>query len=281
MIPLRDNNATASKPYVVYGLIALNVGVFIVQMFGLLDKFTMVPYSVIHDVRVSLATLNGRPIANQFGNPVFATMPLIGPHPQWITIFTSMFMHGGLMHIGGNMLYLWIFGNNIEDALGHVKFLFFYLLCGVLAAGAHVLMSGALATGTPIPDVGNAITLKTLGAGIPTLGASGAIAGVLGAYLVLYPRARIDTLLVLGWFWDMIQIPAFYVLGVWFVLQLTGTFGTGGQVGGGVAYWAHIGGFVAGMLLIVILGGRKLTRPRRSRQSSWNEGRPYPFRPWK
>jgi len=281
MIPLRDNNPATSKPYVVYGLIALNVLVFIVQMFGRIDSLTMIPYSVIHDVRVSLASQFGRPIVNQFGNPVFATMPLVGPHPQWITIFTSMFMHGGIMHIGGNMLYLWIFGNNIEDALGHVKFLFFYLICGVLAAGAHVFMSGALAAGLPIPDITNAIALKSLGAGIPTLGASGAIAGVLGAYLVLYPRARIDTLLMLGWFWDMIQIPAFYVLGVWFVLQLTGTFGTGGQVGGGVAYWAHIGGFVAGMLLIVILGGKKLTRPRQSGQGPWNEDRPYPFRPWK
>ena len=281
MIPIRDENATTRKPYVVYCLVALNVMMFIVQMLGLLDRLTMIPYSVIHDVRVSLAAQHGRPIMDQFGNTIFATMPSVGPHPQWITIFTSMFMHGGLMHIGGNLLYLWIFGNNIEDALGHMKFLFFYLLCGVLASAAHVYMSGGLAAGMPIANTGNAIALKTVGAGIPTLGASGAIAGVLGAYLVLYPRAKVDTLLMLGWFWDMIQIPAYYVLGVWFVLQLTGTFGTGGQVGGGVAYWAHIGGFVAGMLLILILGGRKLTLPRQSKQSPWKEDRPYPFRPWK
>ena len=264
MIPLRDNNPTTSKPYVVYGLLALNVLAFLVQQLHLLDNLTMIPYSVIHDVRVQFATQYGRVLVDQSGQPTLQPLPGVGPHPQWITIFTSMFMHGGFMHIGGNMLYLWIFGNNIEEALGHVKFLLFYLTCGVAAALLHIYMS-----------------LGGVSAGIPTLGASGAIAGVLGAYLVLYPHSKVDTLLMLGWFWDMIQIPAYYVLGVWFVLQLTGTFGTGGQVGGGVAYWAHVGGFVAGMGLIWVFGGRRGEQRRRPPENPWREDRPYPHRPWK
>lgn len=262
MIPLRDNNPTTTRPYVLYGLIAANVLVFLVQLTGALDNLTMIPYSVVHNVRVQLAMQNGGILVNQYGKPVTQTLP-IGPHPQWITIFTSMFMHGGFMHIAGNMLYLWIFGNNIEEALGHVRFLLFYLVAGVAAALLHIYMS-----------------LSGMGAYVPTLGASGAIAGVLGAYIVLYPRAKVDTLLMLGWFWDMIQIPAYFVLGVWFLLQLTGTFGTGGQVGGGVAYWAHVGGFVSGMILIVLFGGRGRAR-RQYRPNPWNEDRPYPFRPWK
>ena len=264
MLPLRDDTSSSTKPYVVYWLIAVNIFVFILQNLGLLDKFTMIPYSVLHNVRVALEMQYGRPILDHLGNPVFQALPMVGPHPQWITIFTSMFMHGSLMHIGGNMLYLWIFGNNIEDALGHVKFLFFYIFWGVLAAGAHIWSSGS-----------------GVSAFIPTLGASGAIAGVLGAYIVLYPKARIDTMLMLGWFWDMIQIPAYYVLGVWFVLQLTGWLGTGGQVGGGVAYWAHIGGFVAGMITMLILGRNRLLRGQQRRMRPSRPDRPYPWRPYK
>lgn len=280
MIPLSDDNPSRSRPYVVYGLVAVNVGIFLAGQIGylmrlrLFENWSMIPYSVIHDVRISI-------VQDRLGHIAALQMPAIGPHPQWITILTSMFMHGGWMHIGGNMLYLWIFGNNLEDALGHIKFLLFYLVCGALAAGAHIVMSGGLAAGIPIPHSGGAIALAVWGAAVPNVGASGAIAGVLGAYLVLYPRARINTLVTLPLFWTDAQIPAFYVLGAWFLMQLTGTFGTGGQVGGGVAYWAHVGGFVAGMLLILILGGKKLTRPRRSNPSPWKEDRPYPFRPWK
>jgi membrane associated rhomboid family serine protease len=217
---------------------------------------------------------------DQHGRVLFQQLAAVGPHPQWITVFTSMFMHGGLVHIGGNMLYLWIFGNNIEDALGHVKFLLFYLVCGVLAALAHVYASGGLVEGVTVARPAGGILLSSISAGIPTLGASGAIAGVLGAYVLLFPRSRVHTLIMLGWWWETVDIPAAFVLGVWFLLQLTGTLGTGGLVGGGVAYWAHIGGFVAGAALILILGGKKLTRrppPRRP----WNEDKPYPFRPWK
>ena len=265
MIPLGDDNPASRRPYVVYGLIIANAVIFLAQALGNFGNLSMIPYSVVHDMRVALILDQyGRPLVDQFGHMAVQKLPLIGPHPQWITLLTSMFLHGGLMHIGGNMLYLWIFGNNIEEVLGHVKFLIFYVVCGVLAALAHIFAS-----------------LHGSGAYIPTVGASGAIAGVLGAYLLLYPSARVHTLLMLGWWWETVDIPAIFVLGVWFLLQLTGTLGTGGLVGGGVAYWAHVGGFVAGMLLILMLGGRKLARPRRSYQGPWNEDRPYPFRPWK
>lgn len=265
MIPLRDDNPTQSKPYVVYALIIINAVVFVAQTLGQFGNLSMIPYSVIHDVRVGMVLDQfGRPVLNQYGVPLIQKLPTVGPHPQWITIFTSMFLHGSLAHIGGNMLYLWIFGNNIEDVLGHFRFVLFYLACGTLAALAHILAS-----------------MGGYGAYIPTVGASGAIAGVLGAYFILYPRSRISTLLMLGWWWEMVEIPAVFVLGVWFLMQLTGTLGTGGLVGGGVAYWAHIGGFVAGVVLILMLGGRKLTRRwRRRSPSPWYEDRPYPFRPW-
>jgi membrane associated rhomboid family serine protease len=252
MIPLADENPSGKKPYVVYVLIALNVLVYIVDVLGTrvypngmrlsgLWYLSMVPYSVIHDVRVM-------PIFNQFGQvAAVRELPGVWPNPQWITVFTSMFMHGGLLHIGGNMLYLWIFGNNIEDAVGHAKFLLFYLACGVLAALAHIYSDP------------NSV--------IPTVGASGAIAGVLGAYLYLYPGNRVRTLVMLGFFWDYVEVPALLVLGVWFLTQLMNLGGSGGlRGGGGVAYWAHVGGFVAGVILILLLGGRKLTRrhpPRR------------------
>jgi membrane associated rhomboid family serine protease len=289
MIPLSDDNPPRGKPYVVYGLVAVNVAVFLVQVIGqlmgkgLFDNWSMIPYSVVHDVRVAvLGDQLGRPLVDQLGRTPSQLLPGLGPHPQWITVFTSMFLHGGWLHIGANMLYLWVFGNNIEDALGHVKFLIFYLVCGVLATGAHIVMSGGLAAAAPIPHSGGAVAIA-VSAAIPTVGASGAIAGVLGAYIVLYPRARINTLITLPLFWTAVQIPAAYVLGVWFVLQLTGWLGTGSrQMGGGVAYWAHIGGFVAGMLLILLLGGRKRTSRRREPpQSPWKEDKPYPFRPWK
>lgn len=147
--------------------------------------------------------------------------------PAELTLLTSMFLHGGWLHLGGNMLFLWIFGDNVEDAMGHGRFLVFYLLCGVAAALAHVAVDP--------------------GSQIPTVGASGAISGVLGGYLVLHPRAQVLTLL-LRFF---ITLPAFVVLGLWFALQgVNAWFATGGE-GGGVAWWAHIGGFVAGVVLVI------------------------------
>ena len=153
-------------------------------------------------------------------------------------IFTSMFMHGGLAHLGGNMLYLWIFGDNVEDRLGRVGYLIFYLFGGVVASLAHILTNP--------------------GSQIPTVGASGAIAAVLGAYLVMYPQSRVATFIPLGFFMRLTLLPASIVLGLWFVLQLfSGFLSLGGPDVGGVAFWAHIGGFVAGVVLGLLFRGRR------------------------
>jgi membrane associated rhomboid family serine protease len=152
------------------------------------------------------------------------------PLPYWTTLLTSMFLHGGWMHLGGNMLYLWIFGNNVEDAMGHARFVLFYLLGGLAAAFSQVI------SGPNSP--------------IPMVGASGAVSGILGAYVLLYPHARVLTLIILGWFWRVVEIPALIVLGFWIVVQVLNGLLTFNFQGGGVAWFAHVGGFFAGMLLI-------------------------------
>jgi membrane associated rhomboid family serine protease len=156
----------------------------------------------------------------------------LSPEPQYTTLLTSMFLHGGWLHLIGNMVFLWVFGNNIEDAMGHGRFIVFYLVCGLVAAGAQLAISPAST--------------------IPMVGASGAISGVLGAYLLLYPRVRVHTLLFLGIFITTVDLPAYVMLGYWIVLQLLGGLPAlaGLEAGGGVAFWAHIGGFVAGLVLI-------------------------------
>jgi membrane associated rhomboid family serine protease len=156
--------------------------------------------------------------------------PQANSFPEWLTVFTSMFMHGGWMHLIGNMLYLWIFGNNVEDAMGHTRFIVFYLVCGVLAFLAHAM--------------GDTTSQ------IPTVGASGAISGVLGAYILLHPRARVLVAIPLGFIIHTTRLPAVLVLGFWFVLQLINSAATASAGQGGVAWGAHIGGFVAGMALI-------------------------------
>ncbi len=215
MIPLRDDNPTSTKPVLTAALIAANVLVFLYQLSlgpragqALVYQLGAIP-SVITGARALPADLAVIP-------PVFS-------------LFTSMFLHGGLMHIGGNMLYLWIFGNNIEDAMGRLRFFAFYAITGLAASLAHLLSDP--------------------GSTIPTIGASGAISGVLGAYLLLYPRARILTLIPLGFFIRIFYIPAGIVLGLWFLFQLLSSSMSGGQAGG-VAWWAHIGGFIAGMVLV-------------------------------
>jgi membrane associated rhomboid family serine protease len=223
MIPLRDDNPRRTAPIVTYVLIALNILAFLWELSlganlqNALFNFAFIP------ARYWLP-----------GNWVF----------DFMTIMISMFLHGGLMHIGSNMLYLWIFGDNVEDRLGHGKYLLFYLLCGIGATLAHAVFGPA--------------------SRIPAIGASGAIAGVLGAYLILYPRARVMTLIPIFFFITIREIPAIVILGFWFVLQLfsgVGSLGvTDAQDMGGVAYFAHIGGFVAGMLLIAPFGGFR--RPR-------------------
>src|SRR6185369_123154 len=164
-------------------------------------------------------------------------IPGLGPTPGsvYFTLFTSMFMHGGFMHLGGNMLFLWIFGDNIEDRLGHAKYLVFYLLCGLIASLAHVFTTGVFATSE------SALL-------VPSLGASGAISGVLGAYILLHPKRRVTVIL----FRFLTDVPAYVAIGIWFAFQLIsglGMFGGGSQAGG-VAYAAHIGGFLAGLVLI-------------------------------
>jgi len=252
MIPLSDENENREVPYVTYILIALNVLVFLADTLRVpaIGFWSMVPWSVIHDVRREVS-------ATPFGLQISDPLPGIGPHPQWLTIFTSMFMHAGLLHIVGNMWFLYIFGDNIEAVLGHFKFAIFYIACGVAAALAHIMSDPSSV--------------------IPTVGASGAIAGVLGAYLLLFPGNRVRTLIWIYFFIEVIEVPAVFFLALWFIGQVTGVLGSYTTVGGGVAYWAHIGGFVAGMVLIVLLGGwsaakrqQGYSRPR-GRLSRWEE----------
>ena len=224
MIPLRDDNPRRTFPFVTYLLVGANLLAFFWQ--------------------VSL----GAGLQNALFQIAFIPARFWLPG-NWVadilTIVISMFLHGGLLHIGSNMLYLWIFGDNIEDRLGHGKYLIFYLACGFLATYAHAFFSP--------------------GSRIPAIGASGAIAGVLGAYLILYPHARVMTVIPIFVFITIRELPAIFILGIWFVLQLfsgVGSLGvTDAQDMGGVAYFAHIGGFVAGMLLIAPFGGFR--RPRK------------------
>ncbi|MFZ5861263.1 MAG: rhomboid family intramembrane serine protease [Nitrospirota bacterium] len=230
MIPIRDENPTTITPIVTVTLITVNVAVFLYQLSlgaqgeGFVAMFGAVP-------------------AAMFGGDAFS------PIPPSATLLTAMFLHGGLMHIGGNMLYLWIFGNNIEDAMGHGRFVVFYVLCGVVAAYAH------------------AVTAP--GSTVPMIGASGAISGVLGAYLLLFPRARVLTWIPLGVFSRMEYIPAAWLLGFWIALQfLNGTMSLG-RAGGGVAWFAHVGGFVTG-LVVVKLFIRRTPRSDRPRSRSFS-----------
>jgi membrane associated rhomboid family serine protease len=220
MIPIHDENPTHSTPIVVYALITINVVVFLHQITlgagldGFMQLYAVIPQQLT-------ASFDGIPI-NQ-------------PVPEILTLITSQFLHGGLMHIGGNMLFLWTFGDNIEQDLGHFKFLLFYLTCGVLAGLTHWFFG--------------------MQSGVPTIGASGAIAGVMGAYLIKYPRAKIVTLLPLFIIFTTIRIPAIYFLGFWFVQQaLSSVASLGMPQAAGVAYWAHAGGFVFGAILGPMLG---------------------------
>jgi len=232
MIPLRDDNPTTIPPVVTIGLCAL---VFLWQQTLSQDAGTIAVYAY------------GVVPAVLFGND--SLPPGIARIPAELSIFTSMFMHGGWMHIIGNMLYLWIFGNNIEDTLGHVRFILFYLLCGVAAALAQSLINTH--------------------SEVPMIGASGAIAGVLGAYMVLFPRAHVLVLVPFGFFTQLLRLPALLVLGFWFVLQLFegGLIAANGE--GGVAHWAHIGGFVAGIALIFLLRGRPPAAAQWPRRGPW------------
>ena len=221
MIPLRDVIPSRTTPVVTIGLIALNILVFVYELSlgRAVDAFTL-----------------------YYG--------LVPAAFSWANVFTSMFLHGGFLHVAGNMLYLWIFGDNVEDRMGHARFLVFYLLCGVAAALAQTMTA---------PD-----------SIVPMVGASGAIAGVMGAYFVLYPRSRIVTLIPIFFFVQVIEVPAIAFLGIWFLMQfLSGVGSIGATIGrstGGIAFWAHIAGFVAGITGVVLF-----RRPERQRVEWWHD----------
>ena len=215
MIPIRDEIPTRHFPIVNYLLIGANIIVFVMMWLAgpaqeaLVYQFAMIPANFLTGVDLGDVS----------------------------DIFTSMFMHAGFAHIAGNMLYLWIFGDNVEDCLGSIKYLVFYLVGGIVASLAHLLTNP--------------------GSQIPTVGASGAIAAVLGAYLILFPQSRIVTFIPLGFFMRLTVVPAVLVLGMWFVLQLfSGVLSMGGPDVGGVAFWAHVGGFVAGVVMAKLLAPR-------------------------
>jgi membrane associated rhomboid family serine protease len=226
VIPLRDTIPSRTAPVVTVALIAVNVIVFLHEaaLGPYLERFVfaygLVPKRLVHWP----------------GDPLDPA--------RFLPLFTSMFWHGGWLHLIGNMLYLWIFGDNVEDRLGHLRFLVFYVVAGAAAGITHVVLSPT--------------------SNLPTVGASGAIAGVLGAYIVLFPRARVTTLIPIFVFITIREIPAILVLGFWFVLQLfvgVASVGATTDVTGGVAVFAHIGGFIAGMILIVLMGGTRRARP--------------------
>jgi membrane associated rhomboid family serine protease len=215
MIPLRDRNPTATVPVVNFLIIGINLAVFVYELSlgdeveWLFMHFGVIPRDIVF-------ALGGTPI---------------DPRPL-VTLFTSMFLHGGWVHLLGNMLYLWVFGDNVEDKVGHGRYLIFYLMCGLSATGFHVLLE---------PN-----------ASLPTVGASGAISGVLAAYLVMFPKVRVLTVIPIFIFLQTAELPAVVVLGMWFVIQFFNGLASVGRVEtGGVAWWAHIGGFIAGLVLIL------------------------------
>lgn len=231
MIPIKDDNPTKTFPIMTILIIAANVAVFIYQLSlgegaqGFVYRFGTVPWEVVN--------------FQEFSN---FPMDYRSSIPGVLTIFTSMFLHGGPIHLLGNMLYLWIFGDNVEALVGHFRFLFFYLVCGLIATLSHVI-SDPQST-------------------LPMVGASGAISGVLGAYFIRFPKARVHVLIIFLLFIRVIRVPALIVLGFWLLIQVLNGLGTLGYGGGGVAWFAHIGGFVAGMILIFFF---QKYEPRRSR----------------
>ncbi|MEA5114208.1 MAG: rhomboid family intramembrane serine protease [Geobacteraceae bacterium] len=236
MIPLKDYNPTRHFPIVTVLLIAINVIAF------LQDRLTG------HYEPMLVETARGIVRINHFVGGLSARFSLVpaqlAAHPAdtWYNVFTSMFLHGNWLHIGSNMLYLWIFGNNIEDSLGRFKFIVFYFCCGMAAAATQFLSAP--------------------GSSVPMVGASGAVAGVMGAYLILYPHARILTLLPIFIFFTFIEVPAFVIIGYWALLQFISAnwINSGSAQQGGIAYFAHIGGFTAGIILLFLLGGRPSAR---------------------
>lgn len=248
VFPLYDDNTDRhTTPFVNYAIIALNIFVFVVlQKLGSDTEFTYAFSTVPAEILTGEDKVTAAREVIYMGQRV--EIPGLAPTPGsvYLTLFSSMFMHGGIAHIAGNMLFLWIFGDNIEDRLGHIRYLIFYLLCGVIASLAHVFVTGAFAS-------------QESGMLVPSLGASGAISGVLGGYLLLHHSRRVTVIL----FRFLTDVPAWVAIGIWFAFQLVSGLGMlgGGSQSGGVAYAAHIGGFIAGLVLIKFFdigtGGRR------------------------
>lgn len=246
-IPLSDNpGPRRTFPFVNYALIAVNIGIFVYQYLNPAQGDCITAAGSV----IPSAVLSGRAVGPGFFASHFQIAGCTYGEPQivYLTLLTSMFLHASVLHVGGNMLYLWIFGDNVEDRLGHFWYLIFYLLCGLVASGAQIAAS--VYTGAGLDQL--------------NLGASGAIAGVLGAYLVFYPGSRVKTLIFIGIFFTLATVSAFIVIGFWFVLQLVDALISVNQTnlsGGGVAYFAHVGGFVAGTLIALVL--RPMFKPPR------------------
>jgi membrane associated rhomboid family serine protease len=251
VFPLWDDNTDrATTPFVTYALIALNLFVFVVlQGLGGNDGFTYSFSTVPLEITTGRDIVTDSRVVEYAGQRLL--VPGLGETPGsvYLTLLTSMFMHGGIAHILGNMLFLWIFGDNIEDRLGHVRYLLFYLVCGIIASLSHVFATALLSS-----DQASML--------VPSLGASGAISGVLGGYILLHPSRRVTVIL----FRFLTDVPAWVAIGLWFAFQLVSGLGMLGQgsAQGGVAYAAHIGGFVAGLVLIKFFDigrGRVTSKP--------------------
>lgn len=256
LLPISDDNTDRHRtPYFTWALLAINIFVFIfLQGFGSNIAFTYAYSTVPAEILTNTDIITESQVIRDLQTGEQYEMPglQLTPVPVYFTLITSMFMHGSLAHLGGNMLYLWIFGDNLENRLGHIGYLLFYLLCGLVASLSHVFFT-QLTGANPM---------------VPSLGASGAISGVMGGYLMLYPTRRVNALL--GWI--IVAIPSWVALGLWIVLQVVSGFGTIGGAGDGVAYAAHIGGFAAGFLLIRLFTD-KTPPPPKQRQTRWIQRR--------
>lgn len=248
MIPLRDNIPSRTTPVVNYSLIAICTLVFLLQLADesgprsiLIERFGMIPARVLNpDQPVHMKVQLQDRLGRRFVRPVEMASAPVTP---WITLLTCVFLHGGWLHFLGNMWFLFIFGDNVEDRVGHFGYLLFYLFCGVFASAAHLLFNSSSV--------------------IPTIGASGAIAGVMGAYFLLYPRAKVLSILPIFFLIQIIVLPAPVFLGIWFLFQfLQGTVSSASGIqAGGVAWWSHIGGFAVGFAIAALLKTTGETRP--------------------
>jgi membrane associated rhomboid family serine protease len=255
MFPIRDDNPTFLTPYATYALIAANVLAWVLlqgmgaePMLGRsVCTLGLIPGELLHNIEPGIRIPAGP-----------STVCVLNDASHWYTVVSSMFLHGGWLHLIGNMWFLWIFGNNVEDSMGHVRFVVFYLLGGLAAAAAQVLVNPAST--------------------VPMVGASGAIGGVMGAYILLYPRVHVHMLIFLGFFVTTIAVPAVFMLAYWLALQLISGLVSLGNGGGGVAFWAHVGGFATGATLVLLFRDPRLLA--RHPYYGWS-GNASPGRTWR